>query len=119
VGELPADQQAQTRNLTAEIFVVQQGNVAVNTIHLEPAPSQGSSGEPGGGGAQEATGGTQDITLPYNTTDQGDFAVFVPIQSNGLMDGNVTGQIQRLNTYVEGASLGNGTAYLVPREGLT
>jgi len=119
VGELPPDQQAQTRNLTAEIFVVQQGDVAVNTIHLEPAPSAGSSGEPGGGGAQTATGGTQDIHLPYNTTAEGDFATFVPIQNLGLLNGNETGQIQRLNTYVEGASLGNATAYLVPREGLT
>ncbi|KAK5725644.1 hypothetical protein LTR15_003834 [Elasticomyces elasticus] len=119
VGDLPPDQQDQTRNLTSEIFVVQQSDVEVNTIHLEPAQSQGSSGEPGGGGATTATGGTQDITLPYNTTDQGDFAVFVPIQNDGLMLGNETSQVQRLNTYVEGASLGNATAYLVPNQGVT
>ncbi|KAF2765284.1 hypothetical protein EJ03DRAFT_319701 [Teratosphaeria nubilosa] len=119
-NNLTASEQAMARNLTAEIFVVQQGNVAVNTIHLEPASSQGSSGEPGGGGGTtNTTGGTQDITLPYNTTAEGDFDVFVPIASNGLTAGNETSEIQRLNTHVEGASLGNSTAYLVPNEGLT
>ena len=116
---LPESQQAQARNLTAEIFVVQQGNVAVNTIHLEPAGSQGGSGAAGGGGGQPASGGTQDVTLPNNTTAEGDFDVFVPINSNGLQAGNNTQAIQRMNTYVEGASLGNSTAYLVPDTGLT
>jgi hypothetical protein len=119
VEDLPADQQAQTRNLTAEIFVVQQGNVNVSTIHLEPAQSQGGSGQQGGGGAVTPSGGTQDVTLPYPTTDEGDFDVFVPINGNGLQAGNATQQVQRLNTYVDGATLGNGTAYLVPNEGLT
>ncbi|RAH51424.1 phosphatidate phosphatase App1 family protein [Aspergillus brunneoviolaceus CBS 621.78] len=119
IEDLPESQQAQARNLTAEILVVQQPHVAVNTIHLEPAPSQGASGEPGGGGASNATGGTQDLTLPYNTTVEGDFDVFVPIDSNGLTAGNETSAIQRLNTYVKGASIGNSTAYLVPPKGLT
>lgn len=119
IEDLPESQQAQARNLTAEILVVQQPHVAVNTIHLEPAPSQGASGEPGGGGASNTTGGTQDLTLPYNTTVEGDFDVFVPIDSNGLTAGNETSAIQRLNTYVKGASIGNSTAYLVPPKGLT
>ncbi|KXL47803.1 MAG: hypothetical protein FE78DRAFT_97769 [Acidomyces sp. 'richmondensis'] len=119
VQDLPESQQAQTRNLTAEIFVVQQGNVNVSTIHLEPAPSQGGSGQLGGGGGTIAIGGTQDITFPYLTTPEGDFDAFVSIESNGLAAGNQTNQIQRLNTYVEGTSLGNSTAYLVPNEGLT
>lgn len=116
---LSQSEQAQARNLTAEIFVVQQGNVNVSTIHLEPAESQGGSGQPGGGGGTTATGGTQDITLPYPTTDEGDFDVFVPINSNGLTAGNATQAIQRLNTYVTNTTLGNATAYLVPTEGLT
>ncbi|KAK4545129.1 hypothetical protein LTR36_003680 [Oleoguttula mirabilis] len=119
LSSLPESQQAQARNLTAEIFVIQQGDVNVSTIHLEPSDSQGSSGQAGGGGATTATGGTQDIQLPYNTTAEGDFDVFVPIASNGLTNGNETSAVQRLNTYVEGATLGNGTAYLVPNEGLT
>ncbi|KAK3709966.1 hypothetical protein LTR37_010585 [Vermiconidia calcicola] len=119
IEDLPASQQKQARNLTASIFVLQQGDVNVSTIHIEPAPSQGSSGEPGGGGAIEATGGAQDVQLPYLTTDQGDFDVFVQIDSNGLMNGNETQQIQRMNTHVEGATLGNSTAYLVPDEGIT
>ena len=119
IKDLPENQQEQARNLTAEIFVVQQGNVNVSTIHLEPSPGQGSSGEPGGGGAVTPGGGTQDVTLPYPTTDEGDFSVFLPINSDGIHDGNDTQQIQRLNTYVDGATLGNGTAYLVPNEGLT
>lgn len=119
ISSLPPSQQDQARNLTAEIFVLQQGGVNVSTIHLEPSPQQGSSGESGGGGATNTTGGTQDITLPYETTPEGDFDVFVPIASNGLIPGNATQSIQRLNTYVEGATLGNSTAYLVPNKGLT
>jgi len=119
IEDLPESQQDQARNLTAEIFVVQQPNVAVNTIHLEPAASQGSSGQPGGGGSSDTSGGTQDITLPYNTTVEGDFDTFVPIASNGLTAGNETSAIQRLNTYVDGATIGNSTAYLVPPTGLT
>ncbi|WPH00211.1 Hypothetical protein R9X50_00303400 [Acrodontium crateriforme] len=119
LSDLSEDEQAQARNLTAEIFVIQQGDVNVSTIHIEPAPSQGSSGQAGGGGSTNTTGGTQDLTLPYPTTPEGDFDVFVPIKSNGLTAGNATQQVQRMNTYVGGASLGNGTAYLVPNEGLT
>lgn len=119
ISDLPKSQQEQARNLTAGIFVVQQPDVAVNTIHLKPAASQGSSGQPGGGGSSNTTGGTQDITLPYNTTVEGDFDTFVVIDSNGLTPGNETSKIQRLDTHVEGASIGNSTAYLVPPTGLT
>ena len=119
VEDLPQDQADRARNVTASIFVIQQGDVAVAPIHLDPAASQGSSGEPGGGGAVTPSGGNQTITLPYNTTVEGDFDVFVPISGNGLMNGNETDQVQRLNTHVEGASIGNSTAYLVPTTGLT
>jgi len=119
IDQLPESQQEQARNLTAEIFVVQQGNVQVSPIHIEPGLSQGSSGQAGGGGGTTGSGGTQDITLPYNTTAEGDFDVFVPIQSNGLTAGNQTNQIQRINTYVTNTTLGNATAYLVPPTGLT
>ncbi|KIW03064.1 uncharacterized protein PV09_05713 [Verruconis gallopava] len=118
IQDLPADQQAQARNLTAEIFVVQQGNETV-TLNLEPAPSAGSSGEPGGGGAVQAPGGTQNLTLPYPTTGEGDFDVFMPIQQGNLMAGNATQEIQRLNVYANGSDLGNATAYLVPPTGFT
>ncbi|OJI87716.1 hypothetical protein ABZX51_009509 [Aspergillus tubingensis] len=119
ISDLSESEQKQARNLTAEILVVQQPDVTVNTIHLEPAPSQGSSGQPGGGGSSNTTGGTQDLTLPYNTTVEGDFDTFVPISSNGLTAGNETSAIQRLNVHVEGATIGNSTAYLVPPTGLT
>ncbi|KAJ5994852.1 hypothetical protein N7481_001829 [Penicillium waksmanii] len=119
ISDLPESQQDQARNLTAEIFVVQQPHVAVNTIHLEPAKFQGASGQPGGGGSSNTTGGTQNVTLPYNTTAEGDFDTFVDIASHGLTAGNETSAIQRLNTYVKGATIGNSTAYLVPPKGLT
>ncbi len=82
----------------------------------------GSSGEPGGGGAVTPNGGTQDITFPYPTTDQGDFDAFVPIlnvSGSGLGPGNATSNIQRLNVYANGTLTGNATAYLVPTRGLT
>jgi hypothetical protein len=121
INQLNQTQQEQARNVTAEIFVVQQGNVSVQ-MHLEPAPSAGSSGEPGGGGAITPPGGSQNLTLPYNTTAEGDFDAFVPIQNvsgGGLIAGNATQQVQRLNVYANGSDLGNATAYLVPPQGFT
>jgi hypothetical protein len=105
VEELPQSQADQARNVTASIFVVQQGNVNVSAINV--GPFEGGPGE------------TQRITLPYETTDQGDFDVFLPINSNGLTPGNATQQIQKLSTFVSNTTLGNATAYLVPDEGIT
>lgn len=120
IKDLPPDQQAQARNLTRSIFVVQQEDQNV-TMALEPAPSQGSSGEPGGGGAIPPPGGSQNVALPYLTTDQGDFDVFVPISntSGGILAGNETDKIQRMNVYAHGSSEGNATAFLVPPQGIT
>jgi hypothetical protein len=119
VSKLPPDQQAQARNLTRSIFIVQQGDVNVS-MSLEPAPSQGGDGEPGGGNSIQAPGGVQNFTLPYETTDQGDFDVFVPIQQNGLLSGSGSNtNVQRLNVYTNGTMSGNATAFLVPTEGIT
>ncbi|KAF2996426.1 hypothetical protein E8E13_003057 [Curvularia kusanoi] len=118
VDKLPADQQANARNLTRSIFVVQQGNENV-TMSLEPAPMQGGDGESGGGNAITAPGGSQTIKLPYETTVEGDFDVFVPIKSNGLLNGNETENVQRLNVYTNGTLSGNATAFLVPPTGIT
>ena len=125
--QLPPDEQANARNLTSEIFIVQQGNVSV-TIDL--------TSENGGSGQES-------ITLPYNTTTEGDFDVFVPLSPNNqggnanggstgtnaggnstgslqLMNGNETDNIQTLGSWVRGAAdTGNATAYLVPNKGLT
>lgn len=105
ISQLPASQADQARNVTAEIFVVQQGNVNVSAI--EVGPFQGGPGE------------TQNVTLPYETTPEGDYDVFVPINSNGLMAGNETQEIQKLSTQVSNTTEGNATAYLVPNEGIT
>lgn len=118
VDKLPADEQANARNLTRSIFVVQQGNVNV-TMSLEPAGSQGGDGEPGGGNSVPATGGNQTLKLPYETTVEGDYDVFVPIKSNGLLNGNETQNVQRLNVYTNGTESGNATAFLVPTTGIT
>ena len=37
----------------------------------------------------------------------------------GLMDGNATNQVQRLNVFTNGSTNGNATAYLVPPKGIT
>jgi hypothetical protein len=119
ISQLPANQQANARNLTASIFVVQQGNENVS-MFLEPAPSAGSSGEPGGGGAVTPDGGSQNLTLPYPTTGEGDFDVFLPIESfGGILPGNATSDIQMLNVYAGEATEGNATGYLVPTDGIT
>ncbi|KAF2792209.1 hypothetical protein K505DRAFT_418602 [Melanomma pulvis-pyrius CBS 109.77] len=121
IKDLPADQQAQARNLTKSIFIVQQGEQNVS-FHLEPAKTQGGDGEPGGGNAITPPGGAQNISFPYLTTDQGDFDSFVVIKNGsgvGLLAGNTTNNVQRLNVYTNGTLTGNATAYLVPSEGIT
>ena len=119
VEELPPDQARQARNVTAEIFIVQDGNAPPPVFTLDPAPLAGASGEQGGGGAVTPNGGQQVVQFPFDVTAQGDYDNFVPIQQNGLAAGNQTNQIQRLNVHTNGTDIGNATAYLVPPEGLT
>lgn len=99
--------------------MVQQGNVKVAPIIFESSDTQGGSGQPGGSNAISPSGGAQTVNLVYNTTVEGDFDEFVPIKGDGLMPGNTSTTVQRLNTYVSNTTLGNATAYLVPNEGLT
>ncbi|KAI1156608.1 hypothetical protein F4825DRAFT_474549 [Nemania diffusa] len=121
IDSLPANQQDQARNFTASIYVVQQQNVSVavnfqNNVNVSPNAS---------GGVINAKGGAQSIDLPYNTTSEGDFDAWVTLQnttgSNGghLIAGNATNQIQALNVYTNGTTIGNATAYLVPPTGFT
>lgn len=122
ISSLPADQQDQARNLTSDIYVVQQDNeqVIVNFVpNVAVNPSQD-------GGAINAAGGAQNITMPFNTTTEGDFDSFVLLQNttgtNGsyLLPGNETDHLQLLNVYVQGAAeTGNATAFLVPTTGIT
>ncbi|EMD94880.1 hypothetical protein COCC4DRAFT_43297 [Bipolaris maydis ATCC 48331] len=118
IDKLPQNEQEQARNLTRSIFIVQQGDKNVS-MSLEPSPMQGADGEPGGGNSVQAPGGTQSLTLPYETTDLGDFDVFVPIKLNGLTPGNQTNNVQRLNVHTNGTDSGNATAFLVPPQGIT
>ncbi|KAF2108346.1 hypothetical protein BDV96DRAFT_504686 [Lophiotrema nucula] len=121
MDKLSPDEQANARNLTRSIFIVQQSDQNVS-MHLEPAPSQGGDGEPGGGNAITPPGGSQNITLPYLTTAEGDFDVFLPIKNvsgGGLLAGNETNNVQRLNVYTNGTLTGNATAFLVPPTGIT
>ncbi|KAF5687506.1 actin patch 1 [Fusarium circinatum] len=122
VDKLSKSQQAQARNVTRSIFVVQQDNVEVkmnfvNNVDVSPDES---------GGAIDARGGSQNITMPHNTTLEGDFDAFVVLKNttgpnNGyLIPGNETSKIQTLNVYAEGKNnSGNATAYLVPPKGIT
>lgn len=123
ITALPPAQQTQARNLTAEIFVVQQGNQGV-TFHIEPADTQGTDGEAGGGNAITPGGGAQDVTLIGETTVEGDFDQFIPLANVSgpggyLKPGNDTTSIQRVNVYTNGTLTGNATSYLVPTAGLT
>ncbi|OLN92277.1 Phosphatidate phosphatase APP1-like protein 1 [Colletotrichum chlorophyti] len=121
VDGLPADQQAQARNVTRSIFVVQQDdqNVTINFVN-DVSVRPGASG-----GAVNARGGAQAINMPYLTTAEGDFDAFVKLRNttgpNGghLIPGNETESIQTLNMYANGTLTGNATAYLVPPQGIT
>ncbi|KAI0967970.1 hypothetical protein F4678DRAFT_229766 [Xylaria arbuscula] len=121
IDDLPADQQKNARNLTSEIFVVQQKNQSVtvnfqNDVYVRPNAS---------GGVINAEGGVQSIDLPYRTTTEGDFDAWLTLQnttgSKGghLLAGNATERIQALNVYTNGTDTGNATAYLVPPTGFT
>ncbi|KAK7978005.1 hypothetical protein PG996_004052 [Apiospora saccharicola] len=121
IEDLPPSQQDQARNVTRSIYVVQQADENV-TVHFENDVSI----DPGStGGVINAKGGAQVITLPYETTLEGDFDTFVKLKNttgpNGghLMAGNATKSIQSLNMYVNGTMSGNATAYLVPPTGFT
>ena len=116
IQELPPAQQSQARNLTAEIFVLQQSNQNV-TFDLVPAPTAGASGGQGGGGGVTPGGGNQSIKFPTPTTPEGDFDGFVQINDAGLQPGNASTAPQRLNVYTEGDIQGNATSYLVPESG--
>ncbi|RDL37033.1 Uncharacterized protein BP5553_04466 [Venustampulla echinocandica] len=123
IKDLPPPQQSQARNLTAEIFVVQQGNVNVS-FNIEPAAKQGSDGTGTGSNAVTPGGGSQNITLVGQTTVEGDFDQFVPLANISgpggyLLPGNGTQKLQRLNVYANGTDTGNATSFLVPEEGLT
>ncbi|KAI8960498.1 hypothetical protein F5Y11DRAFT_329777 [Daldinia sp. FL1419] len=121
IDELSEPEQRQARNLTASIFVVQQGGMNVtidfvNDVDVRPDAS---------GGVVNADGGAQSIDMPYQTTNEGDFDAFVTLRnisgSNNehLMAGNATSSIQALNMYARGTNTGNATAYLVPPTGFT
>jgi phosphatidate phosphatase APP1 len=108
VSQLPADQAAQARNLTAEIYVVQQSNLNV-TINIQPLASSGKE-----------NGTSQTFTIGP-TSPEGDFdsPMIIPDPQNQLQSGNETKGIQRMSMHVTGTDTGNATAYLVPTDGLT
>lgn len=117
IQALPPAQQSQARNLTAEIYVLQQSDQNV-TFNLEPAPTAGASGQQGGGGGVTPAGGQQQIKFPIPTTPEGDFDGFVQIKNDGLQAGNSSSSVpQRLNVYTQGDVNGNATSYLVPESG--
>ena len=122
VQNLPPSQSAQAVNLTKEIFVVQQADQNV-TFNILPGTSFGASGG-SGGGISPATG-SEFITLPYETSAEGDFDVFLPLTNSsltgltGLTPGNGTVTPQKVNVYATGTDTGNATSYLVSENGLT
>ena len=119
IAQLPPSQQDQARNLTREIYVVQQGNQTVS-VNILPGPQAGSNGQSGGGGGVTPAGGEQFLTLPNPTTPEGDFDVFVPINGSlQLTPGTGESPPQRLNVYTQGTDTGNATSYLVSDQGLT
>ncbi|KAG0651403.1 hypothetical protein D0Z07_1673 [Hyphodiscus hymeniophilus] len=123
IQALPPAQQTQARNLTAEIYVVQQGNVNVS-FNLQPVSISGFTGEAGVDANAAPRGGAQNITLIGETTVEGDFDQFIQIANVSgpggyLLPGNGTTEIQRLSVYTNGTDTGNATAYLVPPAGLT
>jgi hypothetical protein len=99
IQDLPPAEQTQARNLTAEIYVVQQGNVNVS-FNIQPASGEGQ----GAGNAITPGGGAQNISLVGQTTAEGDFDEFLPLANVSgpggyLLPGNETTAIQRGKAY--------------------
>ena len=119
VAKLQPSEQDMARNLTRSIFVVQQDDVNV-TVNIVPGPTFGGDGEPQGGGGVTAGSINQFTQLPYETTEQGDFSVFIPLDNNAQLTPG-TGEVpaQRVNVYAQGTNTGNATSYLVSDQGLT
>jgi len=121
IDQLSPTEQANARNLTRSIFVVQQPDKEVIMDFVPDVTVRPNAS----GGVINAQGGAQTIKLPYNTTDEGDFDTFVLLKNttgqNGghLLRGNETSSIQALNMYASGTNSGNATAYLVPNKGYT
>ncbi|KAF4584401.1 DUF2183 domain protein [Ophiocordyceps camponoti-floridani] len=120
VDELQPGEQAQARNLTRAIFVVGEGNRSVTMDFVNDVEVRANAS----GGAVNASGGAQTVQLPFNTTRQGDFDVFIPLKNTtsngrGLIPGNETSRVQTINLYAQGTDTGNATAYLVPPRGVT
>jgi hypothetical protein len=122
IDQLSSSEQAQARNVTRSIFVVQQGDESVTVQFVD---NDNILPEEGDGGAISARGGGQSITLPYNTTVEGDFDTFVMLRnttgSDGghLIPGNQTSSVQVLDMFINGTESGNATAYLAPSKGIT
>ena len=114
IQQLPPAQQSQARNLTSEIFVVQQPHVNVS-FDIEPAAHQSGNTH---------SGGSQKIHLVGETTEEGDYDAFIPLANVSgpggyLLPGDGTSRPQRVNVYTNGTDTGNATSYLVPTAGLT
>lgn len=119
VSKLDQQGQDMARNLTRQIFIVQQDDVNV-TVNILPSPQFGGDGESEGGGGTNAGNINQTTTLPYPTTEEGDFDTFIPLDTNsGLAAGNGQIRPQRVNVYAQGTNTGNATSYLVSDQGLT
>lgn len=119
VAQLNQTEQDQARNVTREIFVVQQPDVNV-TMNILPGPQRGGDGEPGGGGGITSGSINQTIQLPYPTTPEGDFDVFVQLDnSSALYSGEGVKPAQRVDVYTQGTDTGNATSYLFSDQGLT
>ena len=112
VEDLPESQQRQARNVTAEIYIVQEDDAGSPVFSLKPQPTNGGSS-----GSDDA--GAQTVRHKFDIAALGDYDSFVPIKTNGLKRGDRTGQIQRLDVHTNGTDTGNATAYLVPPEGVT
>ncbi|KAK1761235.1 phosphatidate phosphatase APP1 [Echria macrotheca] len=119
IHDLPPSSQAQARNMTASIFVVQQKDQNVTISFTNDVETGGQTG------TVNAPGGAQEIRVQDPTTDQGDFAGWLKLADttgqNGtpLIAGNETDKIQSLNMHAKGTDSGNATAYLVPPTGIT
>lgn len=113
-NKLSVAEKDNARNLTAHIFSVPKSGQDVN-FHFKLAPQSPIGGQNGGQTWEQV------IKFPYKTNSAGEVAGFLPLQDqNQLPAGDGRGGVVGiLDTWVKGIESGNGTTYLVPKEGIT
>lgn len=115
ISRLPANEQANARNLTSAVLSIPQGNIPFEfTVRVSSLQPQSNF---------RGTGNWENrFTWPKRTDSRGELDGWVSLYSTAqgqLPSDQSSNGILRLDVTTNGTNTGNATAYLVPSEGYT